>query len=252
MAPGRGTSLKLTSLPSLTTGRCVAGVYAITPDSLDTALLLSLSAAMLEAGVRTIQYRRKLTPAASQLVEARQLQALAASHGANLIINDDLALALAVGASGVHWGRDDVGASSVESLAKDIKAARAKAAEVGLGAPLIVGISCYNEFARAELAAEAGADYVAFGSMFPSSTKPLATVAPVALITRAKRKFEIPVVAIGGITRDNASSLIEAGVDAVAVITDLYSATDQRQIAERVKAFERLFQPHTINNKETD
>ena len=240
------------SLPSLPMKRGVEGVYAITPDHLDSALLLSHSAAMLAAGVHTIQYRRKLTPAASQLVEAHQLQALAASYGARLIINDNLGLALEVGAAGVHWGRDDVITSSVESLAREIDTARSKAAEAGLAAPLIVGVSCYNDFARAQLATDAGADYIAFGSMFPSSTKPLAVAAPVDLITIAKQRLEIPVVAIGGITRDNAAVLIEAGVDAVAVITDLYSVVENKQIAERVRAFERLFQTHTTTNKETD
>jgi thiamine-phosphate pyrophosphorylase len=208
---------------------------------------------MLEAGVRNIQYRRKLTSPGSQLVEARQLQALVASYGASLIINDNLALALEVGAAGVHWGQDDVGASSVESLTHDINAARAKAAETGIASPLIVGISCYNDFSRAELATAAGANYVAFGSMFPSSTKPLATAAPLALITRAKQKFGIPVVAIGGITRDNVIALIAAGVDAVAVISDLFSAIDNMQIAQRVKEFEHLFQAYsTTTNIEND
>ncbi|MCA2999335.1 MAG: thiamine phosphate synthase [Rhodocyclaceae bacterium] len=251
MAPVPSTSPRLPSLPSLPVSRRLSGVYAITPDELDSALMLSLSAAMLEAGVRTIQYRRKLTPVASQLIEARQLQELATAFGASLIINDDLALALAVGAAGVHWGRDDVGSSSVESLAHEIDTARARAEAAGHAAPLIVGISCYNDFARARWATEAGADYIAFGSMFASSTKPFAAAAPVDLIASAKQKLEIPVVAIGGITRDNVTVLIEAGVDAVAIITDLYSAADSRQIAERVKEFEQHFRMRTTTNKET-
>jgi thiamine-phosphate pyrophosphorylase len=234
-------------------GRGIEGVYAITPDHLDSALLINLTRAMLEAGVRNIQYRRKLTPLEPQLVEARQLQALVAPYGASLIINDNLALALEVGAAGVHWGRDDVGAPSVASLAHDINTARAKAAGAGLPEPFVVGISCYDDYARAEMAARAGANYVAFGSMFPSSTKPSATIAPVALITRAKQNLGIPVVAIGGITRDNATALVEAGVDAVAVISDLFSATDNWQIAERVKEFEYLFSAHsTITNNENN
>jgi thiamine-phosphate pyrophosphorylase len=239
MASDRDTKAELPVAPR------IAEIYAITPDHLASALLLSRSKAMFEAGIRTIQYRRKLTAHKSQLGEAQQLQTLAKAHGASLIINDNLELALEVGAAGVHWGRDDIGGTSVESLAREINRARARAATAGLAKPLLVGVSCYNDFARAKVATDAGADYVAFGSMFPSTTKPHATLATAALISRAKQELGASVVAIGGITRDNATALIHAGVDAIAVITDLFSAADDAAIAERVSAFHKLFQVHS-------
>ncbi|MBC7624700.1 MAG: thiamine phosphate synthase [Aeromicrobium sp.] len=236
---------------ALRVGHRVAGVYAITPDHLDSASLLSTSKLLFAAGVRNIQYRRKLTPAKAQLIEAQHLQLIAKSYGANLIINDNLALALEIGASGVHWGRDDVGSANIESLAREINDARVRAAGAGLLAPLMVGISCYNDFARAQIAADAGASYVAFGSMFPSSTKPFAAAAPISLIYRGKRELGIPVVAIGGITRDNAATLIDAGVDAIAVISDLFSAASNVELVERVTAFQRLFELHSVTTNET-
>lgn len=249
MALGRDISL---AGLKLTIAHCIEGVYAITPDNLDSETLLSRSRAMLEAGVRTIQYRRKITPPIAQLIEAQALQALSSSYGARLIVNDNLTLALQVRAAGVHWGLDDIDACSVESLAHEINVARAEAAKAGLTAPLIVGISCYGDDARAEIATRAGASYVAFGCMFPSSTKPLAPAAPVSVITRTKQKIGIPVVAIGGITGDNVNIVIEAGVDAVAVVSDLYSVPDNSQIAERVKLFEALFQARNTTNKENE
>ena len=236
---------------ALRVGHRVAGVYAITPDHLDSTSLLSTSKLLFAAGVRNIQYRRKLTPAKAQLIEAQHLQLLAKSYGANLIINDNLALALEIGASGVHWGRDDVCSANIESLAREIDDARARAAGAGLLAPFMVGISCYNDFARARIAADAGASYVAFGSMFLSSTKPFAAAAPISLIQRGKRELGTPVVAIGGITRDNAATLIDAGVDAIAVISDLFSASNNAELVERVAAFQRLFELRSVTTNET-
>jgi thiamine-phosphate pyrophosphorylase len=166
------------------------------------------------------------------------LQALAASHGAALIINDDLALALAVGARGVHWGRDDIAATV--PLAAQISAAQQQAKAAGIDG-FVVGVSCYNEFCRAENAALAGAGYVAFGSMFASPTKPSAATAPISLITQAKQQLQTSVVAIGGITRDNAPLVIDAGVDAIAVITDLFAVEDDQEQIARVASYQSLF-----------
>jgi len=140
-----------------------------------------------------------------------------------LVINDDLALALEIDADGAHLGRDD----------GDLAGARK-----ALGPARILGASCYGEWARAEAAVAAGVDYVAFGAMFPSSTKPQAPLAPLEMLTRAKAEFGLPVAAIGGITLDNAPLLIAAGADLPAVISDVFSAPDP---AARAAAYAGLF-----------
>jgi thiamine-phosphate pyrophosphorylase len=203
-----------------------------------TPLLLHTVGELFRAGVRLLQYRRKGLDVDAQRAEAAAIQALASANKAALIINDNLALALAVGARGVHWGRDDT--VPTLPLAVQINAARQQAAAVGIN-DFVVGVSCYNEYSRAENAASAGADYVAFGSMFASQTKPSAATAPISLVVQAKQQLETPVVAIGGVTRDNAPLLIDAGVDAVAVITDLFSTDDDNERITRVSSYQSLF-----------
>ena len=139
---------------------------------------------------------------------------------AHLIVNDDIGLAAASGAAGVHLGEGDA----------SIDEARAR-----LGPRAMVGVSCYDSLARARQFAAAGADYLAFGAFFPSPTKPDARVATPQLLREAKA-LGLPVVAIGGITHDNASLLIEAGADAVAVISALFGAPDVRAAARRLSA----------------
>ena len=139
------------------------------------------------------------------------------------IVNDDLDLALAVDADGVHLGGGD----------GDWADARRR-----LGPGRILGVSCYNAQARVRAGVLAGADYVALGAMFPSETKPGAVRASLDLLRAVKAERAIPVVTIGGITADNAPSLIAAGADMVAVVNDLFSAPD---IAARAQAFQQLF-----------
>lgn len=200
------------------------GLYAITPDQPDTARLLADCAAALTGGCRWLQYRDKISSVDERLARAHQLAALCRQHGAVLIINDDVELALAAGAAGVHLGRDD----------GDIAAARGK-----LGNAFIIGASCYGDFALAQAAESAGADYVAFGAVFPSPTKPQAPLAPLELFGYAHNKLALNTCAIGGITLDNAPSVIAAGADLIAVITDLFAAPD---IAGRAAAYQRLFE----------
>lgn len=203
--------------------RCGRGLYLVTPDDADGARLLARVAAVLPARPALLQYRNKLADAAARREQAAALAGLCRAAGVKLIINDDPALALAVGADGVHLGRDD----------GDIAAARA-----ALGAGRIVGASCYDEWSRAQAAAAAGADYLAFGAMFPSSTKPLAVRAPLELLGRARREFGREVAAIGGITLDNAAQLVGAGADLVAVISDVFAAPDP---LARARAYAALF-----------
>jgi thiamine-phosphate pyrophosphorylase len=194
------------------------GLYAITPERTERAVLRRQVVQALEGGIAMLQYRRK---GAHDAGEARELAALCRRSGVPFIVNDDLALALACGADGLHLGRDD----------GDVAAARMK---LGDG---LLGVSCYDSLDAARAAAAAGADYVAFGSVFSSPTKPSAVRAPHSLFAEA-RALGVPLVAIGGISLENAPQLLRAGADALAVISDLFDAPD---IAGRARAYGKLF-----------
>lgn len=187
------------------------GLYAITPDPLDRGTVEQV----LRAGPALLQYRRKRRDVA----EAREVVALGRRYGVPVIINDDVELALEVDAAGAHLGRAD----------GDLAAARTR-----LGGR-ILGASCYNDAQLARAAVRAGADYVAFGSVYPSPTKPHAVRAPLSLFAA---DLGVPLCAIGGITLENACPLIEAGADLLAVITDLFEAPD---IPRRAAAYRKLF-----------
>ena len=188
------------------------GLYAITPE--EQALVDKVRAA-LDGGIALLQYRRKRR----DLQEAREIAALAGRYGVPLIVNDDVELALELGAQGVHLGRDD----------GDLGVARRRLPG------RILGASCYNDAELARRAIGAGADYVAFGSVFASPTKPAAVRAPLALFATA---LEVPLCAIGGITVHNAPQVLEAGADLLAVVSDLFDAPD---IAARAAQYRRLF-----------
>lgn len=196
----------------------VCGLYAITPDEPDTGRLLALVTAALEGGARLVQYRNKTAPAALKLTQARTLKAACAAHGAALIVNDEVNIAAAVDANGVHLGREDA----------DIARARAM-----LGAGKLIGVSCYDSLERARNAQRECADYVAFGSFFASRVKPGAVRASIELLRDARRELRLPIAAIGGITTDNAARLIAAGADAIAVISALFEAPDVAAAAAR-------------------
>lgn len=202
----------------------IAGLYAITPDLADTGELLRRVRAALAGGVRVLQYRNKTATPALRSAQARALQALCSDAGVPLIINDHLELALECDAAGLHLGGDD----------GDIAAARA-----GLGPQRLLGASCYDRIELAEAAIAAGADHIAFGSFFPSSVKPGAVRPPLDLLSRAKQRFAVPVVAIGGITPQNAPQLLAAGVDAVAVISAIFAADN---ISAAARNFQTLFE----------
>lgn len=193
------------------------GLYAITEASLQSpGQLLERAAQALDGGVRVLQYRDKSDDAALRLRQARGLAELCRAHGVALIINDDVQLAADSGADGVHLGKDD---------------ANPAAARRRLGTQAIVGVSCYNQWERAQRAAEQGADYIAFGRFFASRTKPAAAQADAQLIARARRELGLPVVAIGGITPHNGVSLIAAGADMLAVVQGVFAADDVRRAA---------------------
>ncbi len=206
------------------------GLYAVTPDGLETPRLLMLAEAALAAGIPLLQYRDKSGDAARRLDQAGALLALCRRYGARLIINDDVALARQVDADGVHLGGED----------GDLAAARTL-----LGPDKLIGASCYADFARAQAAAAAGADYVAFGAVYPSPTKPLARQASLELIAQARRELpRVQVAAIGGITLDNVVPVIAAGTQFAAVITDLFEAPD---VTARAAAYQRLFAESAVH-----
>lgn len=211
------------------------GLYAITPPTLDSKRLIEQVGRAIAGGASVVQYRAKQLAKDIAKTQAQALRALTRATGTTFIINDDSELAMAVDADGVHLGRDDGGVDVIPRL-REICATRLP------HLPFIIGLSCYNELARAEAAVAAGADYIAFGSFFASITKPNAARADISLIRAAKTRFTIPVVAIGGITVDNAPQLIAANVDAVAVISSLFDASD---IEQRAREFTFLFQPES-------
>jgi len=200
------------------------GLYVITDRALAGGRALPLLVEdALAGGARVVQYRDKTTDHARRHAEAAALAALCRDAAALLIVNDDVELALAVHADGVHLGRDDAA----------IAAARAR-----LGPDRVIGVSCYDRFELALAAQEAGADYVAFGSFHPSPTKPAAVRADLSLLARGRREMTLPLVAIGGITPENGRALVVAGADMLAVINAVFGAADVRAAAA---AFAPLF-----------
>lgn len=190
--------------------RAARGVYLITPDEADTARLLERVQPLLGAGATWLQYRNKAADAGTRRVQARALQDVCAAAGVPLIINDDAALAAAVGAAGVHLGEDD----------GDIAAARAL-----LGPGALIGASCYDQLELARRAVAAGANYVAFGAFFPSRSKATTRRAHPRLLHEAAA-LGVPRVAIGGLAADSAAPLVAAGADLLAVISSVFAADD--------------------------
>jgi len=197
----------------------ISGLYAIAPEEPDTAELLRRVRLALRGGVRVLQYRNKLGNTALRLEQAKALRALTREYGVPLIINDDAALAGQVDAEGVHLGSED----------GSVVAARAV-----LGSGKIIGVSCYNRLNLAHQAASQGADYVAFGAFFASTTKPDAQGATLELLRQARNEIKLPLVAIGGITIENGASVLAAGADALAVISALFDAEDILSAAQRL------------------
>ncbi|PRB80054.1 thiamine phosphate synthase [Pseudomonas sp. MYb185] len=203
------------------------GLYAITDSQLlaDDRLLPWVEAA-LAGGTRLLQYRDKSGDATRRRDEAGRLKALCEQYGADLLINDDLPLASALNV-GVHLGRDD----------GCLREARQQ-----LGAQAIIGATCHASLDHAEQAIADGASYIAFGRFFQSVTKPGAPAATPALLQQARARFDTPIVAIGGITLDNASPLLAAGADLLAVIHGLFGADSAAEVQRRAQAFNELFE----------
>ncbi len=219
----------------------IRGVYAITPDRANTALLCAQVGDSLAGGVRLLQFRNKAAATDLAREQALALRRLTAAAGACLIVNDDIDLALAIQADGVHLGRADFPAPMSPA---DFSSIRLKAAGfMPANRSFLIGVSCYDQMELAQSAVAAGADYIAFGAFFPSSTKPRAARAELSLIAEAKRAFAQPVVAIGGITTENAPQLVTAGVDAIAVISSVFCG-EGAEIRARVRALTSIFHGH--------
>lgn len=200
------------------------GLYAITdPDLVGRIDLVAQVEQVLIAGTQMLQYRAKGSNSAQHAQTALDLLNLCHQHNVPLIINDDLELAVAIGADGVHLGRDDPDPAYARKL---------------LGSDAIIGLSCYNSFDRAVMAQELALSYAAFGRFFPSTSKPEAVKADPELLTRAHHQLDIPLVAIGGITPENGAQLIQAGADMLAVIQGIFGQPDIRAACKR---FNQLF-----------
>ncbi|MDP1605106.1 MAG: thiamine phosphate synthase [Rhodocyclaceae bacterium] len=206
----------------------LAGLYALTPDDNLLPRLSALVDSALQGGVKWVQYRNKTAPAPLRRAQAIELLRICRARGAKLIINDDVWLAVEIGADGVHLGKSDIPGGGL-ATARD-----------ALGSKRILGVSCYDDLDRAAAAVAAGADYIAVGSVFASVTKPEATRVSLDTLTAAKQRFKVPVVAIGGITTKNAPQVLAAGADMVAVMADLFNAMDIKAHAEK---FRKLFKP---------
>ncbi|MDT4288279.1 thiamine phosphate synthase [Methylomonas sp. MO1] len=197
------------------------GLYAITqPENKTIAQVVKDVEAALRGGATVIQYRDKNPLDARQL--ASRLLEVCHAYDAPLLINDSIELALAVGADGVHLGRDDGDISEARRL---------------LGPNAIIGVSCYNDVEKAQSMAQAGADYVAFGRFFPSGSKPLAAPAEIVSLQRAKQSIGVPIVAIGGILPENGGQLLAAGADLLAVIGGIFD----REPESAARAYQALF-----------
>ncbi len=203
--------------------RALHGLYAITPDEADTPELIRKSTLAMQGGAQILQYRNKSLGAAQQLQQALALRELTRNYHRTFIVNDDASLAAKVNADGVHLGAADGSVQAARSL---------------LGKAGIIGVSCYNRASLADEAVRQGADYVAFGAFFASAVKPGAVRAEVSILRTVRDRLAVPLVAIGGITPHNGAGLIEAGADALAVISALWGAPDIEQAA---RDFSTLF-----------
>lgn len=197
------------------------GLYAITES--DSKNLLEKVQKALDGGIGILQYRNKTADVQQQLKEVTALFDMCGDYQVPLIINDNVKLAHQIGADGVHLGREDGSISEAREL---------------LGPDAIIGVSCYQDVEMALQAERLGANYIAFGSFFPSPTKPNAPIASLELLQMAKRQLSLPVCCIGGITQENAPQLLEAGADMIAVISSLFATDD---IEKTTREFSTLF-----------
>ena len=201
----------------------IKGLYAITPDSADLNTLIQKTQLAIEGGAFMVQYRSKIRNRDVKMQQCAAILRLCREYDVPCIVNDDVEICRVLKADGVHLGENDDNIAEVRHI---------------LGEDAIIGSSCYDQLNRAKQAQKEGASYVAFGAMFPTPTKPNAPRATLELLREAKSEIQIPIVAIGGITMNNAHDVIETGVDAIAVITSLYESNSIKETAE---TFSQMF-----------
>jgi thiamine-phosphate pyrophosphorylase len=201
----------------------IKGLYAITPDMADLNTLIHKTQLAIEGGAFMVQYRSKIQDRDVKMQQCAAILRLCREYDVPCIVNDDVEMCRILKADGVHLGENDDNIAEVRRI---------------LGEDAIIGSSCYDQLNRAKQAQKEGASYVAFGAVFPTPTKPNAPRATLAHLREAKSEIQIPIVAIGGITVNNAHDVIEAGVDAIAVITSLFEA---KTIKETAETFLKMF-----------
>jgi thiamine-phosphate pyrophosphorylase len=199
----------------------IKGLYAITPDMADSNSLLLKTQLAIEGGAFMVQYRSKIQDRDVKIQQCAAILRLCREYKIPCIVNDDVDMCRVFEADGVHLGKKDDNIAEVRSI---------------LGEDAIIGSSCYDQLNRAKLAQKEGASYVAFGAMFETSTKPNAPRATLELLREAKSQIQIPIVAIGGITMNNAHDVIETGIDAIAVINSLYESNSIKETAETLSS----------------
>ncbi len=201
----------------------IKGLYAITPDMADLNTLIQKTQLAIEGGAFMVQYRSKIDDRDAKMRQCAAILRLCREYEIPCIVNDDVDMCCVLEADGVHLGEKDDNIAEVRHI---------------LGEDAIIGSSCYNQIERARQAQKEGASYVAFGAIFPTPTKPQAPRATLELLKEAKREIQIPIVAIGGITVNNAHDVTKTGIDAIAVITSLYEA---KTIKETAETFSKMF-----------
>jgi thiamine-phosphate pyrophosphorylase len=197
------------------------GLYLVTPDWDDTEKLLRVSEQALQGGAVLLQYRHKTASPALATEQAGALLALCRRYRVPLIINDNVALCIALDADGIHVGGTDAAIGAVRKA---------------VGAEKIVGASCYGSLALAQQAAQDGADYLAFGGFYPSQVKQYEVGTRPELIAQVRQSLALPIVVIGGMTLANAAPLIAQGADLVAVISSVYAAPEPQTAARQFAA----------------
>jgi thiamine-phosphate pyrophosphorylase len=201
----------------------IKGLYAITPDMADLNTLIQKTQLAIEGGAFMVQYRSKIHDRDVKMQQCAAILRLCREYKIPCIVNDDVDMCRILEADGVHLGEKDDNIADVRRI---------------LGEDAIIGSSCYDQLNRAKQAQNEGASYVAFGAMFETLTKPNAPRATLELLREAKSQIQIPVVAIGGITMNNAHDVIETGIDAIAVINSLFEA---KTIKETAETFSKMF-----------
>ena len=204
----------------------ISGIYAITPDWIDTDQLIKKTEEVLTAGVNLIQYRNKIATNNQKLSQAKKIKALCDYYKTSLIINDDIELCRILKADGIHLGEND---STIDEVRNK------------LGDQVIVGISCYSDLTRVRKMLATNCNYIAVGACYPTTTKPDAPHASKSFILDVLKITTKPVVAIGGINLHNCEPLLKLGVNSLAMINSIFYAND---VKHTVNQFQALVSKH--------